>query len=441
MAQRTVCICDGKYIGIESIYTVINGKQINIPDKVEKLREKSQLNQLKCSCGCGAIVILVAGDRNLREQHFRLKEGKSEKECHLITEGKESIDSKIVLKCWLDDKLHDDNIESRVPICAVDDIDRKYEFTLLSKAKSIAVSYSYDRMNISDEKLEILDSNGKDIKIIYVVDEKNGGTSGQYPENLMKIQVRQGYCLYLSIQDNDYNQAKLEAVFFDQDVDGLWQEITFASGLIKQYDIHENGEIFFEGENITHLLEVERYKFSQTMRKIKSERDKEKKEREERIRKQQEEEKKRQEEIEKRLKELAEKRRIEEEKAAQEEKERQRVYEEAFANGFENMNIPVIDADGKRVVKCKYCGKIAKEKEFVTYGGLGEVNLGRCYACKDKRSSLPNINRETNKNGKMYNPNVCPECGGNLDEKKGKFGVFIGCSNYPKCKYTRNAKK
>ena len=33
MAQRIVALCDGKFIGIESIYTVIDGKQINIPDK------------------------------------------------------------------------------------------------------------------------------------------------------------------------------------------------------------------------------------------------------------------------------------------------------------------------------------------------------------------------------------------------------------------------
>ena len=33
MAQRTVALCDGKYIGIETIYTVIDGKQINIYTK------------------------------------------------------------------------------------------------------------------------------------------------------------------------------------------------------------------------------------------------------------------------------------------------------------------------------------------------------------------------------------------------------------------------
>src|SRR5262249_34023593 len=33
---------------------------------------------------------------------------------------------------------------------------------------------------------------------------------------------------------------------------------------------------------------------------------------------------------------------------------------------------------------------------------------------------------------------ACPSCtGGTLSLKLGKFGVFIGCSNYPECRYTR----
>lgn len=34
-------------------------------------------------------------------------------------------------------------------------------------------------------------------------------------------------------------------------------------------------------------------------------------------------------------------------------------------------------------------------------------------------------------------PRLCPECGkGHLSIKLGKFGAFLGCSNYPECKYT-----
>lgn len=32
---------------------------------------------------------------------------------------------------------------------------------------------------------------------------------------------------------------------------------------------------------------------------------------------------------------------------------------------------------------------------------------------------------------------LCPKCGGNLIKKIGKFGAFYGCSNYPKCTYTK----
>ena len=36
------------------------------------------------------------------------------------------------------------------------------------------------------------------------------------------------------------------------------------------------------------------------------------------------------------------------------------------------------------------------------------------------------------------NPRLCPNCDtGQLSLKLGKFGAFIGCSNYPECKYTR----
>ncbi|WP_423792776.1 DNA topoisomerase I [Methanocaldococcus indicus] len=35
----------------------------------------------------------------------------------------------------------------------------------------------------------------------------------------------------------------------------------------------------------------------------------------------------------------------------------------------------------------------------------------------------------------------CPKCGSNLIIKVGKYGKFIGCENYPKCKYTEKIKK
>lgn len=33
---------------------------------------------------------------------------------------------------------------------------------------------------------------------------------------------------------------------------------------------------------------------------------------------------------------------------------------------------------------------------------------------------------------------ICPRCGHNLVLRRGKYGKFFGCSNYPKCKFTKN---
>jgi len=31
----------------------------------------------------------------------------------------------------------------------------------------------------------------------------------------------------------------------------------------------------------------------------------------------------------------------------------------------------------------------------------------------------------------------CPQCGGNLIERRGRYGKFFGCSNYPKCRFIK----
>ena len=33
---------------------------------------------------------------------------------------------------------------------------------------------------------------------------------------------------------------------------------------------------------------------------------------------------------------------------------------------------------------------------------------------------------------------ICPRCGGQLVVRNGKYVKFLGCSNYPKCRYTQN---
>lgn len=43
--------------------------------------------------------------------------------------------------------------------------------------------------------------------------------------------------------------------------------------------------------------------------------------------------------------------------------------------------------------------------------------------------------------GKLLKPEevlCCPVCGSELARRSGRFGAFYGCTNYPRCKYTRN---
>lgn len=457
MAQRTVCLCDGKYIGIESIFTVINGQQINIPEKLKELRAKSQNNELYCPCGCGANLILVAGDRNLREQHFRLKDATFESECHVVTEGKTSVNSKIVLKCWLDDKLQTGDVDTRVPISHIGNTDRKYEFSFLSRAKKVAVSYSHERVNLSDEKFDILQANSDGIKLIYIVDVMNSGSNGQYPEALMKIQDRQGFCLLLDVEEASYTDAKMYAVFYAQDNDGLWKEIRFADGPLSDFTIAENGSLQYKNEGLSILQAAKSNSFEKMLQEELVWREEEKKRREEELKQRQEAAERRrlellkqQEETEKECKKRQEEARIRREKEEAERRAEMKRREDDFrknmADNFTQQHTQVRDAEGNRWIKCEYCGLIAKENEFTSYGGTNHVNLGTCKSCSSKPSSerismvvTPEV--ESKPMQIKYDASVCPECGGKLREKNGQYGSFIGCSNYPKCRYTRKIRK
>ena len=66
--------------------------------------------------------------------------------------------------------------------------------------------------------------------------------------------------------------------------------------------------------------------------------------------------------------------------------------------------------------------------------GTKELTITQVLAALDEelgRHFFPN-------DGSGTDPRLCPICGaGRLSLKLGKFGAFIGCSNYPNCRYTR----
>jgi DNA topoisomerase-1 len=86
--------------------------------------------------------------------------------------------------------------------------------------------------------------------------------------------------------------------------------------------------------------------------------------------------------------------------------------------------------------KCPECGKplvvkLGKYGEFLSCSGFPDCKYGRPFEDKDKDGRPDEVDKSQLK-GK------CPECGGDLQLKEGRFGKFIACGNYPKCKFTKN---
>ena len=49
--------------------------------------------------------------------------------------------------------------------------------------------------------------------------------------------------------------------------------------------------------------------------------------------------------------------------------------------------------------------------------------------------------KEMEKKEPVKTGEVCPECGSDLVVRKGKYGEFVACSNYPTCKYVKKEEK
>ncbi|HEY5411870.1 MAG TPA: type I DNA topoisomerase, partial [Caulobacteraceae bacterium] len=68
-------------------------------------------------------------------------------------------------------------------------------------------------------------------------------------------------------------------------------------------------------------------------------------------------------------------------------------------------------------------------------GEIGELRTGQVIDSLNE-ALAPHIFPDK---GDGADPRVCPSCGaGRLSLKLGRYGAFIGCSNYPECRYTRH---
>lgn len=66
--------------------------------------------------------------------------------------------------------------------------------------------------------------------------------------------------------------------------------------------------------------------------------------------------------------------------------------------------------------------------------------LNNTNSFKKESTPLPSPKKEINHTLNTTHNYICPKCGGKLQIKMGRYGKFIGCSNYPMCHYTKTFK-
>lgn len=74
------------------------------------------------------------------------------------------------------------------------------------------------------------------------------------------------------------------------------------------------------------------------------------------------------------------------------------------------------------------------------YEKMGELKAARKKGASEERAAQSEkkvlAKNETEELWAMLE-NACPECGGGLIKRKGRYGEFWGCRNFPACRYTR----
>jgi len=75
-----------------------------------------------------------------------------------------------------------------------------------------------------------------------------------------------------------------------------------------------------------------------------------------------------------------------------------------------------------------------RENEDI-YKIINEANLVDTY---DKTEHIKSIKKLIQKRKRDIQDNKCPQCGEKLVLRNGKYGKFLGCTNYPRCKFIRN---
>lgn len=96
-----------------------------------------------------------------------------------------------------------------------------------------------------------------------------------------------------------------------------------------------------------------------------------------------------------------------------------------------------LDEFFKDIINVKYTAEMEKQLDEIAEGQLDKVKSLREFY-DDFIGYLDNAKQNMEKIEPVKTGRYCPQCGQELVIRKGRFGEFIACSNYPECKYHEN---
>ncbi len=88
-----------------------------------------------------------------------------------------------------------------------------------------------------------------------------------------------------------------------------------------------------------------------------------------------------------------------------------------------------------KMIKKSRKKEFTKEEVDYIYKKLNELNID---SFKQRVVHVKNVKRNIKEAEKKLRKNKCPRCGGKLKKKKGKYGKFKRCKNYPECTFKIN---
>lgn len=88
------------------------------------------------------------------------------------------------------------------------------------------------------------------------------------------------------------------------------------------------------------------------------------------------------------------------------------------------------------IINVEYTAKMEKDLDEIAEGEDDYVNALTTFEDKFE-PLLENAYDKMEQIQPKKTGEVCPECGGELVERKGKFGTFVACGNYPECKHVK----